>query len=299
VYRFFLYRRIQVNLALLFCLHFCLFAFAFISPGNKAKSVGFSAKQSILFSGGSAVYQTGKLLYHIFSNPLFWICIVGIILTFPYLKNSFREKMGKKSMSLISEFSLLMLVVWLFHFGIRQWGGWVVPLRAENIIICITVLAIFTIVWNNSFLFLPFIGRKLDVSPAGKLLLMGSFIFLMIFNLFTADLFRSLVAAPVHLAIVNKRTEAIEMARLDNKHIVYFETYQKEIRNELQRMFSQKAADFISEEFVFPPPYIFLKYNRSVFEFDGAYAEYYGIDSIIIEGKVIRRYGLNDAALFR
>ena len=167
-------------------------------------------------------------------------------------------------------------------------------IKASNI-----VLVFFAVVYRSSYFFMPLVKDKLNIGYAGEVFLKVCLICMVLFNVFTANLFRSIVAAPVHRSVISKRFEAIRLARTKDRHSVYFESYEEAYVHELQRMFSPKMAKFIRDEFVFPPPYIFLKYSSSDLDFNRPYAEYYGIDSILVHGRVILRTGLNDAGFFQ
>lgn len=279
----------------------------FLIPGASSRSHDFSAKQSIVFSMAGAGFRVYQLMLHIFSNALFWVVMIFIIWGSKYVKPEIISWVQKRKKSgFFLDILIILFPIFFFIFFIRHFGGEVLPPRAENIMICITALMIYAAVF---FWMLKL--QSANVQPdqpewINKIFSAGQFLnsyksilaLVLILSPLTYGILQNLLFLPPHKRVLDKRVSMIQDARDNGESFVRIPSYKPMMNEELEKQFGQKGADFFRAEFAVPPSYSYFKDDPNNPANNYAYAEYYKIDSMIVDTAVVKKWSLTDKLLF-
>lgn len=279
----------------------------FLIPGASSRSHDFSAKQSIIFSMAGAGFRVYQLMLHIFSNALFWVVMILIVWSSKYVKPEIKSWIHKsKKSGLFLDLLLILFPIFFFIFFIRHFGGEVLPPRAENIMICITVLMIYTTVFfwmikvqsaNNPSAKSEWINK---LFTAGQFLNTYKYILslVLILSPLTYGILQNLLFLPPHKRVLDKRVSLLENAKNKGESSVRIPAYKPMMVEELEKQFGQKGADFFRAEFAVPPSFSYFKDDPNNPSNNYAYAEYYKIDSMFVDTAVVKKWSLTDKLLF-
>lgn len=293
LYRTFLLKRQPGVLYILLLIHVLAIVLALWIPGNGRRSGGYTQKQHFLFSAAGALYQLFQITFNIFSSPVFWLALCLALYGSKYLKEPVKNSFRNKRTSLMVELLALFSAIFMFCFIIRQVAGIVVPMRARNIIVCITAPALLLIAVAN--------GRRLAfVSPVivdkdrprNLFFLFG--VLVLVFNPFMYGLLQSAIDAPVHHEILNKRIALIKQARAKGEQKVFFHAYEEEFQALMSRKYGAKTAAFLQVEFPAPPKMLYFRDDAASAALAAFYTAYYGIDTVVINNQTYIRYQLTE-----
>ena len=109
-------------------------------PGNNERADHFVQKQSLATSLAGAGYRTWQTLLFIFSSPLYYLSCLGILIAAGYLKKTVVDYFASKKSSWLIEAGCVVGMIFCFDVVIRQVGSEVLPPRATNIIICLSLI---------------------------------------------------------------------------------------------------------------------------------------------------------------
>ncbi|MGZ5247611.1 MAG: DUF6056 family protein, partial [Flavitalea sp.] len=273
-------------------------------PGAGSRSHDFSAKQSIAFSIVGAGFRVYQLILHIFSSALFWVVMVFVVWLSKYVNPAISEwVVRRKKSGLLFDLALVLFPVFFFIFFIRHFGGEVVPPRAENIMICITVLLFY------SAIFLWSVKNLYKQSPSitvAKLFPTDQFInpykyilaFVLLLSPLGYGILQNLLFLPAHKRVLDNRISIIREAKNKDEKSVRIPSYKPLMEQELEKQFGQKGADFFRAEFSIPPSFSYFKDDPNNPSNNYAYAEFYKIDSMIVDTSVVKKWSLTDKLLF-
>ena len=212
----------------------------------------------------------------------------------------------KKKSGLFLDLLLILFPIFFFIFFIRHFGGEVLPPRAENIMICITILIIYAAVFfwmiklqsaNDQSGQPEWINRMVT---AGRFLNSYKYILALVLILspLTYGILQNLLFLPPHKRVLDKRVSLIQDAKNNGESSVRIPSYKPMMDEELEKQFGQKGADFFRAEFVLPPSFSYFKDDPNNPSNNYAYAEYYKIDSMIVDTAVVKKWSLTDKLLF-
>jgi len=290
LYRWWFLKKITGTDVLILLFHLLVVVAVFMVPGNYERSAGYSARQSVVFSLASGVYQTLQVFGAIFSSIFFWVAWMGLLWLSGFMTTSVREKVLAKRTTFAFEMLLLFAFVFILAFGLRHTTGHVMPARARNVVVGISMLGLFFITLLNAHRLTGLqTYRDIIDKKKGPLYVFG--ILLLSFNPFTKDLFQSLINAPVHHTVLHQRIETINSAKRARLSSVVFESYQHDFSEMLERKLGKKGAAFVGEEFPAPPRFLYFA-DDAVTSFALYYAEYYGIDTVGSRNEMWPRIGL-------
>ncbi|MDF2189781.1 DUF6056 family protein [Paraflavitalea sp. CAU 1676] len=265
-------------------------------PGNMARAGHYVQKQSLLESAAGAAYRTWQTLLNIFTSPLFYVSCLGIVIASAYLKANVLAYWTTKRNFWMVQVACLAAMIFCFDVVIRQVGNEVIPPRAINIMVCLTVVGCWWIILLNA----ARIRQLMDTLLLNRVLMMRAFLFIFCIALtgsgFAWQLMKNLVEAPLHAAILKQREADILREKAAGNKVVVIKTYQKEAERIAREKYGNKHR-FILEEFAMPPSFSYFKDEPNKKELAYFYAEYHGVDTLIgAEGK-FARWGLIDDRL--
>lgn len=279
----------------------------FLIPGASSRSHDFSAKQSVVFSMTGAGFRVYQLMLHIFSNAMFWVVMILVVWSSKYVNPVLSTWVHKKKKSgLFLDMLFILFPIFFFIFFIRHFGGEVLPPRAENIMICITILMIYAAV----FFWMIKLQTENDQSgqpewinrmfTAGRFLNSYKYILALVLILspLTYGILQNLLFLPPHKRVLDKRVSLIQDAKNNGESSVRIPSYEPMMYEELEKHFGQKGADFFRAEFAVPPSFSYFKDDPNNPANNYAYAEYYKIDSMIVDTAVVKKWSLTDKLLF-
>ena len=262
-------------------------------PGNGSRTNQYEPAQSIFASFTGSVFRTFKFFRLLFSNPIFYISCAGVIVACSYIKSELTLYFSKKRSNWLLELLLLFALVFIFDFVIRQLANYVVPPRATNILVCISLIGCWWIIIMNAYRLRDLLAwLKLHLNTA-KLVCCGLFIAGLMGSNYFRELISNIITLPTHHTVLKQRVKIIRDTKASGRNTAYIPPYYKEVEKELEREFKGKSR-FVKEEFPFPPSFACFKdepYNEDYAYF---YAEYYGIDTIATDTSKFVRWGLTD-----
>lgn len=279
----------------------------FLIPGAGSRSHDFSAKQSIVFSMAGAGFRVYQLVLHIFSNALFWVVMILIVWSSKYVNPALTSWLQKRKKSgLFLDMLLILFPIFFFIFFIRHFGGEVVPPRAENIMICITVLMIYAAVFFWVLKFTSENDQPIQPAWINKVFKTDQFLhsfkyilaLALILSPLTYGILQNLLFLPPHKRVLDKRVSLIEQAKSKGESSVRIPSYKPMMEQELVKQFGKKGADFFKAEFAIPPSYSYFKDDPNNPSNNYAYAEYYKIDSMIVDTAIVKKWSMTDKLLF-
>lgn len=247
-------------------------------PGNAIRS-GIHVTQPFTTSVTGSVFRTLQNLQLIFSNPLFYVSCLGMLITSTWLKPSVAAWFSSKRTHWLLEIVVLIGMLFCFDLLLRHLGHSVLPPRAVNNIICITVLGFWWILLMNA----ARLREQLSAIPVkpqqGKAAILGTYMVALAGSGFTWELMKNLVTAPIHKAVLQERIELVMEAKAQGRNSVYIPPYETAVNAVIEKKFQQKKR-FIQVEFPCPPTFSFFQDEPCNHYKAYFYAEYYGIDSI-------------------
>lgn len=279
----------------------------FLIPGASSRSHDFSAKQSIMFSMAGAGFRVYQLMLHIFSNALFWVVMIFIVWSSKYVNPLIINWVHtRKKSGLLLDLLLILFPIFFFIFFIRHFGGEVVPPRAENIMICITVLMLYAAIFFWVLKFSSVNDQSGKPAWINKMFTAGQFLnsynyilaLVLILSPLTYGILQNLLFLPPHKRVLDKRVSLINDAKNKGENSVRIPSYKPMMDEELEKQFGQKGADFFRAEFSIPPSFSYFKDDPNNPSNNYAYAEYYKIDSMIVDTAVVKKWSLTDKLLF-
>jgi hypothetical protein len=307
VQEFFILKKLSKLTWLLIGIDLLILIAVFLIPGASSRSHDFSAKQSILFSVAGAGFRVYQLMLHIFSNALFWVVMILIVWSSKYVNPVIRSWIhNKKQSGLFLDLLLILFPIFFFIFFIRHFGGEVLPPRAENIMICISVLMIYAAVFCRMVMLQSGNGQSIrpewiNIIVAGSnFLIFYKYILALVLILspLTYGILQNILFLPPHKRVLDKRVSLIQEAKNKGESSVRIPSYKPMMDKELEKEFGQKGADFFRAEFALPPSFSYFKDDPNNPANNYAYAEYYKIDSMIVDTAVVKKWSLTDKLLF-
>lgn len=266
-------------------------------PGNNERADHFVQKQSLVVSVAGAVYRTWQTLLFIFSSPLFYLSCLGMLIAAGHLKKSVIIWFASKKSNWLVETGYVVGMIFCFDVVIRQVGSEVLPPRATNIIVCLSVIGFWWIILMNA----TRIQHHIKTIHANRQLILS--VFLLTFSIaligsgFAWQLMKNVaVEAPLHAAIMKQREVLIQNAKANGKKIVNIKPYQEEVALLIKEKYKNKST-FVAEEFPMPPSFSYFKDEPNKKEYAYFYAEYYGIDTIESAAGKFARWGLSTERL--
>lgn len=265
-------------------------------PGNKARAENYVQKQPLLTTAAGSFYRTWQALLFIFSSPLFYLSCIGILIAAGYLKKGLLIFFEAKKTHWLLEAGCIVSMIFCFDLVIRQIGSEVVPPRAINIILCLSLLGVWWIILLNA----PKMQRLIHLIAVNRSLIIPVFSvtcsIALLGSQFSWQLMKNLVGAPIHAAVLKQRVDTIELAKEAGQQVVSIRPYREEVEKLVTERYKDKSR-FVLEEFALPPSFSYFKDEPNKKELAYFYAEYYGIDTIAgAEGR-FARWGLVERRL--
>ena len=252
---------------------------SFWLPGEQIRINTGDAPQSLIASGIGAAFRTWKSIQLIFSEPLFYVSCFGVLIAAAYLKQPIAERFASKKSSWWFELAVVVAMLFGFHLILRYVAQIVTPPRADNALICLTVIGIWWILLMNA-------GRMKTVMRLireHQTVAIRSFAGLIVVTLLTAgfswELMKNLVSAPIHHAVLQERVNLINTAKEQGKKTAFIPPYQETADVIIRKKYGKKAQ-FVQDEFALPASLSFFQDEPYHPNHVSIYAEFYGIDSI-------------------
>ncbi|WP_127126831.1 DUF6056 family protein [Pseudoflavitalea rhizosphaerae] len=262
-------------------------------PGNGTRTNHYEAAQSIFASVTGSVFRTFKFCLLLFSNPLFYISCAGVIVAASFIRPELTAYFSKKKSNWLLEILILFALIFGFDLVIRQLANNVVPPRATNILVCISLLGCWWIIIMNAYRFSTLLSWLQLHHNKAKLCFYALFILGLLGSDYFLQLISNIITLPTHQIVLKQRVKLIRDAKDSGRNTAYIPPYQQEVEKELQRRFRGKSR-FVKEEFPFPPSFAYFKDEPYSKEDAYFYAEYYGIDSIATDTARYARWGLTN-----
>ncbi|GAO41193.1 hypothetical protein [Flavihumibacter petaseus] len=256
-------------------------------PGNRERSDGFSMHHQITLSSASAVYRSMQLFAGILSSPVFWISLAALPFAAKYVRPEWKDKWLTQKLLLLPGGLMLVTMPVFFHFVIRQFGGEVVPPRAENIVVAVSVLGMLLLAFIACVQFPVTINLPPNIPHKFTAVIVLTAI--LCSSRFFRELPQNLFLLPLHHQIVQDRVTVIRQALQNGRQKVYIAPY----KATFQQLLSARMPKVnFGNELSFPPSFSYFKDDPYNFNIDYGYAEYYGIDSLQTDRKLILRWEL-------
>lgn len=287
-------QRISQHWILIFAATFLMAAIVLSMPGNLERTNHYGATQSLITSLTGSVFRTFKLILILFTNPLFYISCAGVVIACthlnPQLIGFFKTKRTSWGIELVTLVALLLC----FDLVIRQLANNVIPPRAINILICITLIGCWWIIIMNAFRFTGLLNYIRTNQIRVKAVYCSLFLIALIGSSFFKEVISNLIVLPAHAAVLDQRVESIETAKHNGLKAAVILPYSEEINKQLQLRFKGKSR-FVEEEFKLPPSFAYFKDEPFTEEYAYFYAEYYNIDTIVAGNARYLRRGLDES----
>lgn len=263
-------------------------------PGNSARAHTFELKQSLAASIALSALWTWGTLQTIFSNPFFYVSSFGILVASMYLKPAVVAFFATKRTNWLVEVAVVVGMIFCFDLVLRQIGGHVLPARATNIIVCLSMLGFWWIMLMNADRIKNLLHFFTTYHRSVTAFFIGTFLIALLGSGFFLQLGRNLVAAPIHVAVIEHRVELMAREKAAGKKTVYIPPYNETAAAIVKQQYKGKNM-FILEQFPVPPSFTYFKDEPNSRSYAYFYAEFYGIDTIAgADGKFARR-GLSNA----
>ncbi|QEC40523.1 DUF6056 family protein [Pseudobacter ginsenosidimutans] len=262
-------------------------------PGNGTRTNHYESTQSIFTSFTGSVFRTFKFFLLLFSNPLFYISCAGVIVACSFIRQDIKGYFSKKKSNWLLEILILFALVFGFDLVIRQLANYVVPPRATNILVCISLLGWWWIIIMNAYRFSALLNWLQIHHNKARLYFCNLFILGLLGSNYFMQLVSNIITLPTHDIVLKQRVKIIRDAKDSGRNTAYIPSYHKEVEKELERKFKGKSR-FVKDEFPFPPSFAYFKDEPYSKEDAYFYAEYYGIDSIATDTARYARWGLTN-----
>lgn len=282
---------VPVQITVIAILAILLLIAAVLMPGNDARAGHFVQNQSWATSVAGATFRTWQTLQCIFSSSLFYLSCLGILIASGYLKPPVVAWFASKKSNWLVETGCVVGMIFCFNLVIRQIGGEIVPPRATNIIVCISLLGFWWIMLMNA----ARIHQLLRVIHDNRQLILPVFslayCLALIGSEFSSQLMKNLVEAPLHAAILKQREAVILREKASGRNLATVKPYQEEVALLIKEKYKDKG-NFVMDEFTMPPSFSYFQDEPNKKEYAYFYAEYYGIDTIVSTNGKFVRWGL-------
>ncbi|NML22641.1 hypothetical protein HHL16_17290 [Pseudoflavitalea sp. G-6-1-2] len=286
--------RIPQQFILIFAVTFLMAAIVLSMPGNLERTNHYGATQSLIISLTGSVFRTFKLILVLLTNPLFYISCAGVIIACTQLNPRIVEFFKTKRTNWIVELLTLVALLLCFDLLIRQLANNVIPPRAINILICITLIGCWWIIIMNSFRFAGLLNYIRTNYHKANTVYCSLFLIALLGSSFFKDVISNLMLLPVHATVLNQRVEAMETAKHNGLKTAVILPYSEAVNEQLQLRYKGKSR-FVQEEFKLPPSFAYFKDEPFSEEHAFAYAEYYGIDTLVAGNARYLRRGLDES----
>ncbi len=263
-------------------------------PGNSARAGHYIPRQPLMVSLAGTTYRTWQTLLPVFSNPLFYIGCLGIVVAAGYLKPSVADYFASKRSGWLLETACIVGMIFFFDLIIRQVGSEVLPLRATNIIVCLTILGCWWIILVNASRLRELVKNiHIDRHRIQPVFIAGFCIALMGSG-FAWQLMKNIVVSPVHAAVMKQREAIILGEKAKGRNLATISPYRESAERIVKEEYKNKSG-FVLEEFDLPPSFAYFMDEPNNKDMAPIYAEYYGIDTIAGAGGKFARLGLLDS----
>ncbi|MBO9635873.1 MAG: hypothetical protein J7578_22405 [Chitinophagaceae bacterium] len=285
--------RLPVPLLLIAIVAFVMVVIIFKMPGNNVRSGGFHQTQPLLVSVSGSVFRTWHFLLILFSNPVFYISGLGAMLLSANLNAGFLQWCNRKRTGWLLEFACLVGMIFLFDLILRHVANYVIPERGNNILICIFLLGTWWIIFMNAGKLQTFLSVVRNSQHKFGRIFSFLFVVVLLGSVFFRELVANILVAPAHHSVMEHQIHTVESERSKGARVVRINNYRTDIETAIRKRFGNKSR-FVMAEFRFPPSFVFVEHER--FNPQNAYffAEYYGIDTLIIDSIRYPRGGLTN-----
>lgn len=216
-----------------------------------------------------------------------------MIIACSFLKPSVGTWFSRKRTSWYIEFLVLVALMLGFDLVIRQFANNVIPARATNILVCLSLIGCWWIIIMNAWHF-PDLASLLKqhinkVMPVFYCVFMAG----ILGSGYFMELISNIITLPTHHTVLTNRVSLIRDAKKNGRNLAVLPPYSGEVEKELNRSFGSKAR-FVKEEFRFPPSFAYFKDEPFNKDYAYFYAEYYHIDTIATDTSKYARWGLTN-----
>ncbi len=248
----------------------------FFLPGGAKRADHFGIKHDLLSSIGGSLERTGKIFVPVFSNPVFWLSLAAVYFLAAATRRQQREALLKNRWPLIIEALLVAAPVFALHFVVRLFGNEVLPPRAENLLITLSVLAVAWVAYRYFLSMAPLSPAFFDQYQRPLAIIAALAV---LSAPFIRDIPENLFTLPFHKKVVDQRVKNIVSQKATGKNSAVLAPYHDDMKK------AMAACRFSPRNYVFrlPPSFTYFKddpYNSNT---DYIYAGYYQIDTIITQ----------------
>lgn len=271
---------------LLFIVVLCGNLILFLGVGQQNRAGNFHFESSFLYAVAASYLKYFLLVANLFASPFFWFCMLSLLLVFKRIFPALRHSIPFRWWAYY--FLLVPLVFYFLVYLVSPAG---VPERANNPL-AFVILTSFSLMVCHLSTLLP----ELRFPQRGKAMhrvIVFSFLATILFSRNFQDALENQLSAPVYSRIFDNRIKQIEAAKKEGKKKVELSTYTKDwdrfVQTEMPAVLQKPIIKLVN-----PYPRIIFFWD----DFDDpnwitSYAEYYGIDSIIIDAKTHLKFTLD------
>lgn len=229
-------------------------------------------------------FRTIEVLFFIFKEPLFWGCaiaffVLGIAVS-PQLKGPL-TLFRVKNIFLPGIAALLSIVLLsLAAFLLASRGS--IPLRVLNNLsdvtaCCLLSLSFLTGIHKGAWLTAPFLPK---FAPAVQ---MAVLVVLLLASVNYAEAWKSVGSGYFYHAVLSDRDHLLKTAAIGHRHVGIVASYDAALTEKIDRTFPHGVFT-TAREWLLQKPTLLVFYDGAAVG-DGAYAHFYGLDSVIVMDK--------------
>jgi hypothetical protein len=260
-------------------------AFLLFSPAVNGRSSALTAAPGLLYVTSAGLVQFLMVIIAVMDTPVFWSVLLLVILNFPILP--FQSKNLKIIMIFASAILCFSLTAYFIVFKFKDNG---LPGRANNLFSFSFLLSMFLYAVVASVK----LKEKLAGVPNPVIKQVASIIFLI--TIFTNSNYKKalkdIVSGFVFSRVYDKRIDIIQQAVSRGKHSVELNDYDfywddfvnKNIPGVLNKPFKKLVPLY--------PGSVFICDDLAEKDWDNGFAEYYNIDTIFVNNKIVLRHSI-------
>lgn len=252
-----------------------------LSPGIQSRTSIIEPK-GILMGAAAVGYHIAESLWSICKNPVFWFAVVILFAYGSYGREKFRHFLLIKTF--IKKRWLLPGLILLFLIGaigiaVTGLKGGIIPDRYVNAVIVLSTVLLLLLAFAEGVLFEQ---RQVNFLSAPLQLLMLVLVIVgLLANSYIKDAYKSLIAAPLYDAVMDKRETQLKDAALYKQPAVV-ESYNVSMEKHLQQGYSNSTKtlkDLVQQK----PSFIFFEDDLATEYSIETLKHFYGVDSIIVK----------------